>query len=82
MWSHEVLYQLCSNLTLPVTDTHYDRVDVHASVAPADWTSGPLEKRVDKLSEGAHPEFRSGPTTWTFQEQRLRTLHEANALHS
>jgi hypothetical protein len=25
-----------------------------------DWTSGPLEKRVDKLAEGAHPEFRFG----------------------
>jgi hypothetical protein len=24
----------------------------------ADWTSGPLEKRVDKLAEGAHPDFR------------------------
>jgi hypothetical protein len=26
----------------------------------ADWTSGTLEKRVDKLAEGAHPEFRCG----------------------
>ena len=23
-----------------------------------DWTSGPLEKAVDKLAEGAHPDFR------------------------
>lgn len=23
-----------------------------------DWTNGPLEKFVDKLSEGAHPDFR------------------------
>ena len=23
-----------------------------------DWTSGPLEKVVDKLAEGAHPDFR------------------------
>lgn len=23
-----------------------------------DWTSGPLEKFVDKLSEGAHTDFR------------------------
>ena len=24
-----------------------------------DWTSGPLEKAVDKLASGAHPDFRS-----------------------
>jgi dynein heavy chain len=29
--------------------------NVHLTI---DWTSGPLEKRVDKLAEGAHPEFR------------------------
>ena len=39
-----------------------------------DWTSGPLEKAIDKLSEGAHPHFRSAPQrkfrnaerTWQF----------------
>uniref|UniRef100_A0A061SKG9 Flagellar outer dynein arm heavy chain beta n=1 Tax=Tetraselmis sp. GSL018 TaxID=582737 RepID=A0A061SKG9_9CHLO len=29
--------------------------NIHLTI---DWTSGPLEKKVDKLSEGAHPEFR------------------------
>jgi len=29
--------------------------NIHLTI---DWTSGPLEKRVDKLAEGAHPEFR------------------------
>eukprot|EP00878_Enallax_costatus_P030256 GHUV01032930.1.p1 GENE.GHUV01032930.1~~GHUV01032930.1.p1 ORF type:complete len:334 (+),score=75.78 GHUV01032930.1:46-1002(+) len=29
--------------------------NVHLTI---DWTSGPLEKRVDKLSEGAHSDFR------------------------
>jgi dynein heavy chain len=31
--------------------------NVHLTI---DWTSRPLEKRVDKLAEGAHPEFRCG----------------------
>ena len=31
--------------------------NIHLTI---DWTSGPLEKRVDKLAEGAHPEFRFG----------------------
>ena len=29
--------------------------NIHLTI---DWTSGPLEKKVDKLAEGAHPEFR------------------------
>ncbi|GBF97683.1 flagellar outer dynein arm heavy chain beta [Raphidocelis subcapitata] len=29
--------------------------NIHLTI---DWTAGPLEKRVDKLTEGAHPEFR------------------------
>lgn len=29
--------------------------NIHLTI---DWTSGPLEKKVDKLSEGAHAEFR------------------------
>lgn len=29
--------------------------NVHLTI---DWTSGPLEKKVDKLAEGAHPDFR------------------------
>ena len=29
--------------------------NIHLTI---DWTSGPLEKRVDKLAEGAHPDFR------------------------
>jgi dynein heavy chain, axonemal len=29
--------------------------NVHLTI---DWTSGPLEKKVDKLVEGAHPDFR------------------------
>lgn len=29
--------------------------NIHLTI---DWTSGPLEKRVDKLADGAHPEFR------------------------
>jgi dynein heavy chain, axonemal len=29
--------------------------NIHLTI---DWTSGPLEKKVDKLSEGAHPDFR------------------------
>jgi Dynein heavy chain region D6 P-loop domain len=31
--------------------------NIHLTI---DWTSGPLEKRVDKLAEGAHPDFRCG----------------------
>jgi dynein heavy chain, axonemal len=33
--------------------------NVHLTI---DWTSGPLEKRVDKLAEGAHPDFRYNPS--------------------
>jgi dynein heavy chain len=29
--------------------------NIHLTI---DWTSGPLEKKIDKLAEGAHPEFR------------------------
>lgn len=29
--------------------------NIHLTI---DWTSGPLEKRVDKLADGAHPDFR------------------------
>ena len=29
--------------------------NIHLTI---DWTSGPLEKKVDKLSEGAHKDFR------------------------
>ncbi len=29
--------------------------NIHLTI---DWTTGPLEKRVDKLAEGAHPAFR------------------------
>ena len=29
--------------------------NIHLTI---DWTAGPLEKKVDKLAEGAHPEFR------------------------
>ncbi|KAF6251999.1 flagellar outer dynein arm heavy chain beta [Scenedesmus sp. NREL 46B-D3] len=29
--------------------------NIHLTI---DWTGGPLEKRVDKLAEGAHPDFR------------------------
>ena len=29
--------------------------NIHLTI---DWTAGPLEKRVDKLAEGAHPDFR------------------------
>lgn len=29
--------------------------NIHLTI---DWTAGPLEKKVDKLSEGAHPDFR------------------------
>ena len=29
--------------------------NIHLTI---DWTSGPLEKKVDKLTEGAHPDFR------------------------
>ena len=29
--------------------------NVHLTI---DWTAGPLEKKVDKLTEGAHPDFR------------------------
>jgi dynein heavy chain, axonemal len=29
--------------------------NIHLTI---DWTSGPLEKKVDKLAEGAHPDFR------------------------
>lgn len=31
--------------------------NIHLTI---EWTSGPLEKRVDKLAEGAHPDFRCG----------------------
>ena len=31
--------------------------NIHLTI---DWTSGPLEKKVDKLTEGAHPDFRWG----------------------
>lgn len=31
--------------------------NIHLTI---DWTSGPLEKKVDKLSEGAHADFRCG----------------------
>lgn len=34
-----------------------------------DWTSGPLEKAVDKLSEGAHPDFRCA-ATFAFERPR------------
>lgn len=30
--------------------------NIHLTI---DWTSGPLEKKVDKLTEGAHKDFRS-----------------------
>ena len=30
--------------------------NIHLTI---DWTSGPLEKKVDKLAEGAHKDFRS-----------------------
>lgn len=29
--------------------------NIHLTI---DWTSGPLEKRIDKLADGAHPDFR------------------------
>lgn len=29
--------------------------NIHLTI---DWTAGPLEKKVDKLAEGAHPDFR------------------------
>lgn len=29
--------------------------NIHLTI---DWTAGPLEKRVDKLADGAHPDFR------------------------
>ena len=29
--------------------------NIHLTI---DWTAGPLEKRVDKLAEGAHADFR------------------------
>ena len=29
--------------------------NIHLTI---DWTTGPLEKRVDKLADGAHPAFR------------------------
>ena len=29
--------------------------NIHLTI---DWTAGPLEKCVDKLAEGAHPDFR------------------------
>lgn len=29
--------------------------NIHLTI---DWTAGPLEKAVDKLSEGSHPDFR------------------------
>jgi hypothetical protein len=32
--------------------------NIHLTI---DWTTGPLEKRVDKLADGAHPAFRWGP---------------------
>ena len=35
--------------------------NIHLTI---DWTSGPLEKRVDKLAEGAHPEFRCEGDFW------------------
>ena len=31
--------------------------NIHLTI---DWTSGPLEKKVDKLAEGAHADFRCG----------------------
>lgn len=31
--------------------------NIHLTI---DWTSGPLEKKVDKLTEGAHLDFRCG----------------------
>lgn len=31
--------------------------NIHLTI---DWTSGALEKKVDKLAEGAHPDFRCG----------------------
>jgi hypothetical protein len=55
-------FHVCSqqHLVIIVTNLVSDRhsVSLCACIAPAGWTSGPLEKRVDKLSEGAHPEFR------------------------
>ena len=32
--------------------------NIHLTI---DWTAGPLEKAVDKLSEGSHPDFRWAP---------------------
>jgi dynein heavy chain, axonemal len=29
--------------------------NIHLTI---DWTSGPLDKKVDKLAVGAHPDFR------------------------
>lgn len=29
--------------------------NIHLTI---DWTTGPLDKRVDKLADGAHPDFR------------------------
>ena len=36
--------------------------NIHLTI---DWTSGPLEKKVDKLSEGAHKDFRCSTSTPT-----------------
>lgn len=33
--------------------------NIHLTI---DWTSGPLEKKVDKLAEGAHKDFRYRPS--------------------
>ena len=40
--------------------------NIHLTI---EWTAGPLEKMVDKLAEGAHPDFRraragTGPRPW------------------
>ena len=45
--------------------------NIHLTI---DWTTSILDARVDKLSEGAHPDFRSAPACCLASVDRPRPL--------
>ena len=47
--------------------------NIHLTI---DWTAGALEKKVDKLAENAHPDFRWMPSLHVvFKMQPILVLH-------
>ena len=45
--------------------------NIHLTI---DWTSGPLEKKVDKLTEGAHKDFRCVSDTSFVSSDQVRCV--------